>query len=530
MPMYGRASTLYPRTLEMLDQVDLLDDFLQVGLVARSSVNFDKDGRRVNSRGWQQVFAQTQGTFIDYLLNIRLKYSEHLIQDALEKDREHVLVGWALKDFSLDADAESYKVSAVIGAVGSDQTKTLKSKYIIGADGGSSLVRRLAGIPFHPDMTTNRWVRIDGVMKTNMPDSRIGACSIESVTHGNVLWVALDHGRTRVGFALTPEMYNKYGDDMTEEEAKREAIAAVHPFSLEFESVDWYTLYTIKQGVAERYTINECVILAGDACHTHSSGAAQGMNTGVHDAINISWKLGGVLCGWYTPEILKTYEIERRPIAQELIRQDKEYSSLISRGIPDTYKKSGLTANTLLANLLHDSASFVLGLGIKYDESQLNVNTNAGVLVAGCRPPDVLLFRAGGRVPIRLQQLTPNWGSFWVLVFTGTLEHTRAKLAVLRSHIDSCRSLTNKSAHGAVNMLTIIDGMKAQGNEALGFESFGKFYYDPQGEALTTYGFSEHEGGIAVLRPDGYLGFAAALDKGAEIDTYFKQILRDASA
>jgi phenol 2-monooxygenase (NADPH) len=86
-------------------------------------------------------------------------------------------------------------------------------------------------------------VRIDGVVETDMPNSRIGFASIESPTHGNVLWVALDHGRTRIGFSLNPALYRKYGDKMTEAEAVEEAKAAVAPFSLKFKKVDWYTVY-----------------------------------------------------------------------------------------------------------------------------------------------------------------------------------------------------------------------------------------------------------------------------------------------
>ncbi|RFU27749.1 hypothetical protein B7463_g8589, partial [Scytalidium lignicola] len=71
--------------------------------------------------------------------------------------------------------------------------------------------------------------------------------------------------------------------------------------------------------------------------------------------------------------------------------------------------------------------------------------------------------------------------------------------------------------------------MKPQGHETLGFGSFGKFYYDPQGEALSKYGFTELEGGIAVLRPDGYLGLATVLDKEAEVDAYFTPIFKNAA-
>lgn len=88
------------------------------------------------------------------------------------------------------------------------------------------------------------WCRIDGVLKTNMPDARVGFASIESPTHGNVLWVAQDHGRTRIGFALSPELYAKYGDNITKDQVRDEAIRAMAPFSIEFITIDWWTFYT----------------------------------------------------------------------------------------------------------------------------------------------------------------------------------------------------------------------------------------------------------------------------------------------
>jgi phenol 2-monooxygenase len=117
-------------------------------------------------------------------------------------------------------------------------------KYLIGADGGKSLVRELASIPFKGANTKSRWVRIDGDFETNMPDSDIGFASIESKNHGNVIWVQLEKGEKRIGFALTHEMSAKYGRFMTEEDAKQEAITAMEPFTLEIKSVSWWTMYS----------------------------------------------------------------------------------------------------------------------------------------------------------------------------------------------------------------------------------------------------------------------------------------------
>lgn len=117
------------------------------------------------------------------------------------------------------------------------------SKYIIGADGGRSAVRTFAGIEFEGLDTTFRWIRINGIFKTNMPDNDLGFGQIESKNHGNVLWFQLEYGVNRIGFALTPELYRKYGDEITIEQAKAEAKEAMALFTLEIEHVEWWTLY-----------------------------------------------------------------------------------------------------------------------------------------------------------------------------------------------------------------------------------------------------------------------------------------------
>lgn len=118
------------------------------------------------------------------------------------------------------------------------------SKYLVGADGGRSQIRRLSNIRMEGDQTTFNWVRLDGKYKTDMPFPDAGAGSLETETHGNVLWVRLDHDAHRIGFVLSPRLYEKYGDNITEEQAMYEAVEAMKPFSLEIERLDWMTRYT----------------------------------------------------------------------------------------------------------------------------------------------------------------------------------------------------------------------------------------------------------------------------------------------
>jgi phenol 2-monooxygenase (NADPH) len=113
----------------------------------------------------------------------------------------------------------------------------------VGADGGNSTVRQLAGIEMEGNDTTYRWVRIDAKMKTNIPDPKVSFAMIESKTHGSILWVKLDRDAYRIGFALTPTLQAKYPEGITAEQAIAEAKEALHPFELEIERLDWWTQY-----------------------------------------------------------------------------------------------------------------------------------------------------------------------------------------------------------------------------------------------------------------------------------------------
>ncbi|KAL5000639.1 FAD binding domain-containing protein [Aspergillus recurvatus] len=507
--MYGRATTLYPRTLEMLDQLDLLDDLNQIGYIGRNSVTFN-NGKRVTSRGWQKMFEAMHGTYLDYCLNIRQKYSEEVIRKAYQRLGCEPYIGWKLESFSAGHENENgYKVTSQVRNLKTDEIVVVKSKYIVGADGGHSLVRRLANIPFKGERTPHRWVRIDGCFKTNMPDADLGFASIESKHHGNVLWVQLDHGAKRIGFAMTEEMLAKYGDRLTEEDAKQEAIKSMEPFTLEFESIDWWTLYSINQRVADTYISNDRIILAGDACHTHSSGAAQGMNTGVHDAVNLAWKLGGTIKGWYAKDVLETYDSERRPAAHRLIELDKAFSAVISGQIPDSYKGRYTDANELFTKLLDETIQFSIGLGIHYDKNVINRPSTTGMISTGWRAPDALVYPPGSRLPVRLFSLTKNLGQWSVMIFAGQPSETQANLAAA---VETLRALATSLPTGMIRFVTVVAQNVTQGDRFFSIPRLGYLCSDHDQSAHAAYTISPGRGAVVVIRPDGILAHAAALE------------------
>jgi phenol 2-monooxygenase len=323
-----------------------------------------------------------------------------------------------------------HRVRATVRNGATGKIEEVRCKFVIGCDGGKSSVRKFMGIPFTGSTTKDKWVRVDGLVETNLPKPRT-YCSIESPTHGNVLWVGLDRGRTRIGYAFTQEREEGY-ENFDQEAAVKEAIAAVKPFEVEFKTVDWWTIYSVGQRIAEEFFTKGSVFLAGDACHTHSSGAAQGMNTGIHDCVNLSWKLSLVLRGLAKPELLETYQAERLPNVQKLVQYDKDISRLMTNRLPEKWTgdpKADL--NEILGEIMEEAGSFSSGLGIFYEleiGNPLNVGGDAemGRVKSGQRGPDVKLLKPGTFEQTRLVSQTPNNAGFYLMVLTGDASITSA--------------------------------------------------------------------------------------------------------
>ena len=127
--MFGRATTLYPRTLELLDQLDLLEILNQVAVIARGSVNY-KDGKRVTSRGWHGMFSQMGETFQNYCINIRLKYTEELIAEAYLQHGGKMIVGWEIETMEWSKDisigSSDGEVIASLRKVGTEERQEIK--------------------------------------------------------------------------------------------------------------------------------------------------------------------------------------------------------------------------------------------------------------------------------------------------------------------------------------------------------------------------------------------------------------------
>src|SRR5690606_34822040 len=200
--------------------------------------------------------------------------------------------------------------------------------------------REAIGCHMVGDKANHAWGVMDVLAVTDFPDIRT-KCSIQSES-GNILLIPREGGflfRMYVDLGVVPE--DDYGAvrETPIEEIIRRANAIIHPYTREVRNVAWHSVYEVGHRLTDRFddltgegvgSKTPRVFIAGDACHTHSAKAGQGMNVSMQDGWNLGWKLGHVLVGRAPESMLDTYSAERQGIAPNLTDFDREWSTLMA--------------------------------------------------------------------------------------------------------------------------------------------------------------------------------------------------------
>jgi phenol 2-monooxygenase (NADPH) len=218
---------------------------------------------------------------------------------------------------------------------------TVRAKYVVGCDGARSAVRESIGAVPSGEFANHAWGVVDMLATTDFPDIRLKA-AIQSADEGNILLIPREGGylvRLYVDLGeIDPNQREAFRDN-TQDKVIAIAQRVLRPYTLDVKNVVWFAVYQVGQRVTDRFDDVPAgqigsrlprVFIAGDACHTHSAKAGQGMNVSMQDAFNLGWKLSAVLDGRAKPELLRTYSAERHAIAQELIAFDKEWSKIMA--------------------------------------------------------------------------------------------------------------------------------------------------------------------------------------------------------
>ncbi|KAI0142944.1 FAD binding domain-containing protein [Xylariaceae sp. FL1272] len=555
---FGRAVTFWSRPMEMLSQLGLGEHILNHCVAVRTSAAYDVTGKEVFGRGWSFVegISDTRFKFASVL---RQKYVEEIFRGELRGLDVEVCERHKFVDLQIDEGVPVGEIGRVRAKIldsslgqGKEREYTVRCKYLIGCDGSRTAVRGAAGIESDGSRTEDKWVRVDGVLKHTTMPKPFAYGSLESPIYGNVLWIPLDHGATRIGFALKEERMELY-EKMDEDAYAKEALLSIMPFEAQYERVDWASVYSVGQRLARSFCAKESVFIAGDAAHSHSSGAGQGMNTGVQDAVNLGWKLALVLNGALKREVLETYDHERRPNAAKLIRYDEDISALITGRLPSGWAGSR-DPYEALGEIFKEATGFNTGLTIAYgpnaailaDDGMVSdpawlyrqPSTIPAPAMPGYRAPDVQLLRPSLWSPVWLQEVTPNVARFYVLTFIGSSSTSRGLFCQFRSSLEWEQRLELRNLDAVaeikvakkwpVDFITILPVKTNSVWAELGGDAAGAAYYDTDdGAAGRRYGVDSEAGAVFILRPDGFIGarFSLAPESASGVVAYLRRLL-----
>jgi len=281
----------------------------------------------------------------------------------------------------VDRAAADFPVTARLertDAAHAGQVETVRARYVVGCDGARSAVRRSIGRQLVGDSANQAWGVMDLLAVTDFPDIRYKV-AVQS-PHGNLLVIPREGGYL---VRLYVEM-DKLGDEervatrqITVERLIGAARRILQPYTLQVEEVPWWSVYEIGQRICDKYddvSAKEvpsrlpCVFIAGDACHTHSPKAGQGMNFSMQDSFNLGWKLAAVLRKQCAPELLHTYSAERQVVAQELIDFDREWAKMFSDRPSQGGDAAGVDPKEFQRYFVRH-ARFTAGMGTQYRPS-----------------------------------------------------------------------------------------------------------------------------------------------------------------
>ncbi|WP_070157111.1 FAD-binding monooxygenase [Sphingobium phenoxybenzoativorans] len=302
--------------------------------------------------------------------------------------------GLRVKNLVVDHAVQDYPVLVTLEHTSPERAgeiETVQARYVVGCDGARSAVRQAIGGALHGDAAHQAWGVMDVLAVTDFPDYRMKAI-IQSDHEGSILVLPREGGYL---VRLYVEL-DRLGDDerVTERDLSVEDIIAkaqriLKPYTLDVKEVVWSSIYEIGHRLTDRFDDVPAdniagrtprVLLAGDACHTHSPKAGQGMNVSMGDTFNLGWKLRLVLSGRASPELLHTYTNERRAAAKGLVEFDHRWSRVVgSRSADDEADHpTPKFQREFIANM-----EFTAGLTICYEPSILTGDREHQLLAAG---------------------------------------------------------------------------------------------------------------------------------------------------
>lgn len=460
------------------------------------------------------------------------------------------------------ANDGDYPVTVTVRELATGAEKVLRARYVVGCDGARSKVREAIGAVPKGDFANHAWGVVDMLAVTDFPDIRLKA-AIQSADEGNILLIPREGGylvRLYVDLGeIDPAQRDAFRDQHTQDSVIAKAQRVLKPYSLEVKSVVWFAVYQVGQRVTDRFddvpldqtaTRLPRVFIAGDACHTHSAKAGQGMNVSMQDAFNLGWKLAAVLQGRAAAALLRTYSIERHAIAQGLIDFDREWSAIMASPPADPRhpERGGVDPAQLQAYFVK-SGHYTAGVATRYvPNTVLTAASTYQALAAGfpvgMRFHSAPVVRVADARPMQLGHAARADGAWRLYAFA---DADCAQLRALATFLhDSPSSPIRRHTPPGADPDQVIDfrAVLQQPHREInvgdlppallprkgrfGLIDYEKVYaadHRNPPDLFDLRGIDRQRGALVVVRPDQYVAHVLPLAATPELAAFFDRIL-----
>ncbi|KAF7915395.1 hypothetical protein EAE99_010168 [Botrytis elliptica] len=448
--------------------------------------------------------------------------------------------------------------------------ETVQAKYLIGCDGAHSWTRRQLGIQLEGEQTDFIWGVLDIIPITNFPDIRM-RCAIHSSKSGSMMVIPRENKLVRLYIQMTT---TEIGSKIERRSINPKMILdsaqkIMAPYKLDYETCDWWTAYQIGQRVASNFSQYDRIFLAGDAVHTHSPKAGQGMNVSMQDTYNLGWKIAAVLNGTANRSILRTYESERRAVAQELITFDHKFSRLFSgRPAKDIMDEEGISMDEF-KDAFEKGNLFASGVSVNYGASIIvakeddaaaqdyelgvasNINTRvigkqhlATNIKIGMRMPSFKVLNQSDARPWHFQELLKSDGRWRIVVFAGDISNGNQMFRI-KTLSEGLKTLAARYTLGTKRTDSAIEILMIHSAPRINIEfldlpeifhpwstrdgyDYNKVYVDDlsyhegYGKAYEGFGVDKKRGCMVLVRPDQYVSWIGELEDGGEVERFLE--------
>ncbi len=442
-------------------------------------------------------------------------------------------------------------------------TSTIRAKYVVGCDGSRSATRTAIGRKLAGDATNESWGVMDVLAVTDFPDIRF-KCVIYSANQGNILIIPREGGYLVRFYIELDEVSDKEMLDnrtVTPDKLAKVANRILHPHTIEVKDVGWWSVYEIGQRLCDKFDdvpVEEMatrlprVFIAGDACHTHSAKAGQGMNVSMADTWNLGWKLAAVIRGIAKPELVHTYSEERQAIAKQLIDFDREFSKLFRTrgGNAGNTEGEGVDPEEFQRYFIAQGR-FTAGVATRYVPSMITGEATfqdlADGFPVGMRFHSAPVLRLADAKPIHLGHVARADGAWRLYVFADHQDPTSANSRArdLFEFLASDASPLTRFTPAGASSDSVIDvrAIFQQGHRDLTVDKlppvllprkgkFGVIDYekmfcpDPNTDDIFELRAVNRETGcMVVVRPDQYVSHVLPLHGHEALANFFANIL-----